>query len=298
MKFIYTTDLHGQKNKFNDILSYAIDNKIKIVHLGGDLLPKPRKISVADALYFTFTYQNDIRHLKRFEKLYNPLEVQRTFVNGFLKGYYREALKAGIKLLSFFGNDDYYSLKKNFKKYGILLDEQFAELEGYLFKAYPFVCDYPFALKTACKLDYRGWERPFSKRAVDEQKEIINLDEYFNKKTTIEEDLKKEIILSNNLIMSCHMPPKDVKLDVCGRKLESGKFDKIQTIGSKSVYNWICREQPLLMLCGHVHENYEITGLWKTHIGKTLVVQPGQSFKTRFVLFEIRKEIESTLIEI
>jgi len=296
MKFIYTTDLHGQKNKFNDILSYAIDNKIKIVHLGGDLLPKPRKISVADALYLSISH--DLKQLERLNKFYNPLEVQRTFVSGFLKGFYKEALKANIRILSFFGNDDFYSLKKNFRKYGSLLDEQPIEIEDYLFKAYPFVCDHPFGLKTACKLDYRGWERPFSKLAVDEQKEIINLDEYFNKKATIEEDLKKEVVLNNNLIMACHMPPRAVNLDVCGRRLMSGKFDKIRIVGSKSVYDWIVKEKPLIVLCGHIHENYEITNIWKTNIGKTLVVQPGQSLKTRFVLFEIRKEIESTLIEI
>lgn len=45
--------------------------------------------------------------------------------------------------------------------------------------------------------------------------------------------------------------------------------------------------------------NFDVTGEWKTNIGKTLVVQPGQMLKTRFVVFDIKNQsINAELVEI
>jgi len=185
MTFIYATDLHGNKKKYNEILNYAISNNIKTIHLGADLLPK----------------NDDLIH------------EQKTFINSFLKKFYNRAKQNNIKLLAFFGNDDIYLGKKDFRKFGFLLDEQTIKIDDYLFRAYPFVCDYPFNLKTACKLDYKGWQKPlqYYSTAIDISNKgfqyINDLDEYFSKKTTIEEDLKEIKGPYENLIMSFHMPP-------------------------------------------------------------------------------------------
>lgn len=284
MLFIYATDLHGDQNKYKSILSYAIDHKINIVHLGADILPKGRNLP----------------------------DIQSTFVKKFLKDFYQTAKNNGIKLLATFGNDDLVSMKKEFRKFGSLLDEQPEEIEGFLFKSYPWVCDYPFSLKSICKLDYRGWMRPFCLDGVDyledgKRHEILDIDKYLAKKTTIQEDLDKEIVLHKNLIMSCHMPPRELELDVCGRRTLTG-YDLLERVGSKSIYDWIVRQQPLLTLHGHIHENYAITKRWKVILNKTTVIQPGQPFvtfydkeaKTRFVKIELEPEnvIDTTLIEI
>jgi Icc-related predicted phosphoesterase len=270
MIFLYSTDLHGSEQKFNDILSFAIEHQINLIHLGSDLLPKGSDI----------------------------LSIQKKFINGFLKTWYEKCYKNGIEVLAFFGNDDLYSRKKYFKKFATLLDEQPREIEGYSFKAYPYVCDYPFALKTACKLDYRTWQKPYVDYGVDvDEKGIVrieDLDEYFSQKSTIEEDLKKISVLSTKEIIACHMPPWSVDLDVCGRMLLNGGFDHIKRVGSKSIFDWILKEQPLICLCGHIHESYNVTNVWKTHIGKTLVVQPGQMFKTRFIVFEVEELLIKT----
>ncbi len=39
IKCIFSTDLHGNKNKFENFFSYIIGNKPDIVFLGGDILP-------------------------------------------------------------------------------------------------------------------------------------------------------------------------------------------------------------------------------------------------------------------
>lgn len=262
MKFLYGTDFHGSKKHYEDIFNFAIEHKIFTVHIGSDILPKGPGI----------------------------LEIQKNFVNGYLKEFYQKSHKEGIEVLAFFGNDDIYSRKKYFKKYALLLDEEPYEREGYEFKAYPYVQDYPFGLKTACKLDHEGWVCPDSyiNKPVDLSptgglQEIENAREYFLKKGTIKEDLDK-ISATDKTIMAIHQPPWALNLDVCldGRR-----------VGSKAVYEWIEEKQPKVVLCGHIHESFSKTGVWKGNIGKTLVIQPGQKTDISiFTLIEISKEGE------
>jgi Icc-related predicted phosphoesterase len=268
MIFIYTTDLHGNIEKYESVFNFAKTNNISLIHLGADILPKDSNI----------------------------LEIQKKFINGFLKQYYKKAEESSIKLLAFFGNDDVYTRKKYFKQYGSLLDEVLYSFNGFNFTAYGYTCDYPFALKTACKLDYRGWKRPFVFRACDFDErgylEIKDVDEYLNKKTTIKEDLEK-IEPKENTIMAIHMPPQSLGLDVC---------DDGRRVGSKSVLEFIEKnnEKLRLVLCGHIHESFEKSGIWTTNVKNTVVIQPGQSeSKTTIVVIEINDQnIKSDIFNI
>ena len=136
LRFLYTTDLHGNIQKFEDVFAYANRYDIKLLHLGADLLPKGEGM----------------------------LKAQKKFIKGYLKNFYIRCHNEGITVLAFFGNDDVYTRKKYFRQsigeYGDLLDEVPFKRGDYLFKAYPYVLDYPFGLKTACKLDYEGWKCP------------------------------------------------------------------------------------------------------------------------------------------
>jgi len=250
-----------------------MDQDINLIHLGADLLPKGSGI----------------------------LELQKKFVNGYLKEYFQRCKDNGIEVLAFFGNDDIYTRKKYFKKYGNLLDEVPYQKNGYDFRAYPYVQDYPFGLKTACKWDSDNWRCPdryisspgdFSDNGWQE---IPDVESYFRNKGTIESDLNN-IRATNKTIMAIHQPPKSLDLDVCldGRR-----------VGSVAVYNWIEKEQPLLVLCGHIHENYIVTRIWVAKIGKSIVVQPGQVLerdgdKVRAVLININEsdKVQTELIEV
>lgn len=255
MKFLYATDLHGAEDKYNALFDFAIGHDIHLIHLGADLLPKGPDM----------------------------LGMQKSFVNGFLKRFYKKCKDINIVLIGFFGNDDIYTRKKYFKEYGTLLDETPYSFEGYEFKAYPYVMDYPFGLKTACKLDSSDWiysednylgpPCDFTERGYTK---IVNIKEYFRKKGTIEEDLKN-LTATDKTIMAMHMPPCGLNMDVCldGRR-----------VGSKAIYGWIVREQPLLTLHGHIHESYKHS--WKDYVGNTLVIQPGQEYRrTNAVFVEI-----------
>ena len=81
--------------------------------------------------------------------------------------------------------------------------------------------------------------------------------------------------------MAIHSPPNGHLLDVCFHGAR---------VGSQSVRKWIEREQPLLVLCGHIHESPDISGSWSAEIGKTTVIQPGQTPNgTTMVLLDIHE---------
>jgi Icc-related predicted phosphoesterase len=257
--FIYATDLHGDITKYDKVLEYAIELNVKLIHIGADILPKGSGI----------------------------LEIQKKFVNGYLKEFYKKAKEEGIQILAFFGNDDIYTRKKYFKNYGALLDEVPFQKDGYDFKAYGYVPDYKFGLKTACKWDSPGWRcpEPYLGAPVDfnDQGRVIieDIEGYFKNKGSIEDDLRY-IPTNDKTIMAIHSPPAGVELDVClgGRQ-----------VGSKAVFEWIRLRQPKLVLCGHIHENYKVTRVWKTKIGNTTVIQPGQEdFRTTMVYVEVHDD--------
>jgi uncharacterized protein len=258
LEFLYATDLHGNIKKYDHILSIAKEHNIKLIHLGADLLPKGNGL----------------------------LKIQKEFIKHYLKSFYQECELNQIEVLAFFGNDDCYTRKPYFKEYAKLLDEQPYEKEGYIFEAYGYVPDYPFPLKTACKLDSQEWQRPFqtcpAKTVTDKGIiDIENVEEYFTQRSTIEEDLK-QFHGGQNKIMAFHCPPYGLGLDTC----HNG-----QRVGSQSVYNWIEREKPLLTLCGHIHESVEITNIWKAQIDDSIIIQPGQDDdKTSLVYIEIEDD--------
>jgi len=257
MQILYATDLHGNIQKYDDVLCFAVEHGIKLIHLGGDILPKGSGI----------------------------LENQKKFINGYLKVFYDNCRNQGIDVLAFFGNDDIYSRKKYFRQHATLLDEFPFEKDGYTFKAYPYVQDYPFGLKSACKLDNPAWElkEPYISSPVDcgltGNLEIIpDIQKYFAEKGSIQEDLDN-LHVDKKTIMAIHQPPWALNLDVCigGRR-----------VGSEAVFNWIKKEQPLAVLCGHIHENFSVTGTWTANVGRTLVIQPGQKEdQTTLVILDV-----------
>lgn len=108
--------------------------------------------------------------------------------------------------------------------------------------------------------------------------------------------------------MAIHQPPDNLDLDVCRPIICNNKYwiwasGKTRKVGSKAVHDWIKKQQPLLVLCGHIHENYAATKVWKVVVGKTTVIQPGQCFtveeKTRYVsVFLDRDNVDAQLFEV
>lgn len=245
LSFLYCTDLHGKEGHYSALLTLAQRLGVYLIHLGADILPKGRG---------------------------NLVQTQRDFVENGLRAFHMACRMSGIKVFSFFGNDDVYALKDLYKTYAPLLDEFTEKVSKYEFKAYGYVPDYPFPLKTACKIDHPGWVRPECDRGTDVDSKgnitrIANIDKYLAAKGTIQEDLAN-IRGTRNLVMATHTPPNGLGLDAAG--------NPPRYVGSQAVREWIELENPLLVLSGHIHESPRITGIWRATVGNTVIVQPGQ----------------------
>lgn len=258
MKFIYTTDLHGDEHKYNQVLDYAIKKDYRIIHLGADLLPKGRYL----------------------------LKIQKEFVKKFLKKWYLKASVNDIMVLASFGNDDLYSRKKYFKEFGANLLEETPVIDAdsqYEFKSYPWVPVHPYGLLNGCKLDKEKYYDRLPlfynpPRDLDKTGELVlikNIRDHLLDRGTIEYDLKY-FSASSKSIVSFHCPPAGLGLDVC---LNGSK------VGSVSIREWIEEHTPQIVLCGHIHESPVMSGRWraKTRNG-TMVVQPGQYGKDAIII--------------
>jgi Icc-related predicted phosphoesterase len=229
--------------------------------------------------------------------------MQKEFVDHFLKKFFDECQKNKIKVLWFFGNDDLYFFKNEVRKLNDLLDETPAVMGEYEFKAYGFVPDYPFGLKTACKLDYAGksLDEPYLSEPVcvndDGLYYIDDIKKYFKNKGSIRKDLQK-LKGDSNTIMAFHCPPDRVDLDVCGTYITHNYWIPRKKAGSESIYDWIERHQPKLVLCGHIHESFTVTKKWRASIGKTMIIQPGQlPGNTTMVAVEVGDHVQCDLIQ-
>jgi len=60
-------------------------------------------------------------------------------------------------------------------------------------------------------------------------------------------------------------------------------------VGSKAVYNFLKDRQPILSLHGHIHESPEVGGIWKSLLGKTVCIQPGQLASFTYVTINLEK---------
>ena len=266
MRFLYCTDLHGDVQKYEAVIKYAIENDIKLIHLGADILPKGPNIQ----------------------------ERQKKFIKVFLKVFYNECKKIGIDVLAFFGNDDLYSRKKYFKEYAQLLDEVPFEKEGYTFKAYGYVPDYPFGYKFWCRAEHENNLRidpvqfcePLILNKSNEFEVIEDYPKYLRNQNSICKSLFTRTINIKNIqksIWLIHAPPANLLLDVCadGRK-----------VGSNTIYEFITNYQPLITIHGHIHESPEYNGNnWYHQENKTLCIQGGQiGFKLHYSIIDIENE--------
>src|SRR3989344_4811125 len=76
---------------------------------------------------------------------------------------------------------------------------------------------------------------------------------------------KSRIAAARRIVLITHQPPYGSRTDIVGR----------MHTGSKSYRDFIRKRHPLLVICGHLHENF------RTHdrMGKSIIVNPGPAGK-------------------
>ena len=261
MRFLFATDLHGDLQKYERLGELAPNLGAEAIVIGGDIAPK---------------FVRDI-----FEDQAKFYEWMREWADTLMMPVY-----------AYLGNDDVKCLLDKFLEECEASGNLYA-LEGvgdigfYTYARQNNVPDTPFGLKDWSRRDYDGWVSPpqLAAHSVESERlphdkgfrfrELKSLDKFLKGRPTIEEDLAK---VQKVDIMFSHCPPSGLQLDVC----HSGDRP-----GSRALLDWIDREKPSLVLSGHLHESYRLTGVWRAYRGPTMVVQPGDR---HFVIVDMDRD--------
>lgn len=173
------------------------------------------------------------------------ISTQKEFLERYLiprLNVFRKKYKKDVYVMM--GNDDFavnMNILSEAERKGIikLLHKKVNKLSNVYIVGYSFVNPIPFLLK--------DWEK--------EENEI-------------EKDLEKIGILTNpkKTIYVFHAPPFGTSLDIIHTGLH---------VGSIAIRNFIEKKQPLLTLHGHIHESFEMSGVFFERIGKTISINPG-----------------------
>ncbi len=259
MKFLYTSDLHGETHLYQELLLLAISSSSEIILIGGDLLPS-----------FPPT--------KRYEDM---VPNQKTFIDQFLSPFLNGVLETTsvqqIFLIS--GNWDLgypYLFKKSAERIIDLNQRSHRLKNGYELIGYPFVPPTPFRPKDYEKMDdgeapWPPQKNPSYIRSSDQPGQLTPIDPYLylRGRETIEDDLGRlpKPLDPKRTIYIMHSPPYGTRLDL----IRGGR-----SAGSRSIKTFIEKNQPLLTLHGHIHESPELSSAYMDRIGETLSINPGQ----------------------
>jgi len=284
LKFLYVTDLHGNEEKYLNILGIAKDKGVSLIINGGDLFP----------------YRD-----------------QENFITGFLEDYFTSLFEAGIQYVCQLGNDDlqihdelFNNLCSSYSNVHNIAQRK-VEVAGYEFVGMNYVLDYPFRLKDRCRKDDKDFvqERQFGTALFstgNSNKDIIEIQnwtkdlgkeiegyrelsrkeykKYLDSVPTIAEELRKLPKPANKdkCIYIIHQPPSRLGLDVCmdGRK-----------VGSDALLQFLCDNPCFCSLHGHIHESPYMSREWGALLTNGAVaVQPGQYNELSYVIVEPEKK--------
>ena len=248
MKLIYTADLHGNEKFYRRLLGKAEEEKAGAVIIGGDLCPRIGETTE--------------------QKIHN----QRLFFEDFLFPLFKDFKKRNEKceIYIILGNDDFrinLASLENAERNKLIksIHMKSAELDkNFNIAGYSFVNPTPFRLKDWEKPDFENDPVPaqlFEEEIRSAEKEI----------GAIKDDLEslKKLSGPKNTVYVIHAPPFNTKLDI----ITTGTH-----VGSKSVREFIEKEQPLLTLHGHIHESPQMSGSWSDKIGNTICINIGSSY--------------------
>lgn len=291
-KIFFATDLHGSAICYDKILSAARFYKVDTLVLGGDMTGK-MLVPIVDMGNGTFEADYGGKKVLR-----SPEEVaalQKEISNSGY--YYYDCSRAEM--------DDLNSSQEKVDKLfmGVMKDS----LLKWIDKAENFLS----ALGVTCYLtggndDYQEIidavkDTPHVKNAdhkvlkIDELHDMVNLgwsnntpwkcprDHTEEELEAMMEKLTSSVSDPANCVFNVHVPPINSGLDTAPKLDESvyppkPVFDKGQAVmfgaGSTAVRREVEKYQPLIQLCGHIHESRGTT-----RIGRTVVINPGSEYQ-------------------
>lgn len=256
MKLLYATDLHGDKDKYKKLFDLALENDIKLIVNGGDMLPKQCN-----------------RHVEQ------PL-----FIKGFLREYFGKLQQEDIAFLVMLGNDDLQAFDDLFDEvcnefnniHNIVNNK--VTINDYEFIGMNYILDHPFGCKDRVVMEEQYIPQKQLSRVVGISTEydydrIYDWSEYSKTKLLRMSDILNKLPQPQNIdktIYVMHMPP-------AGLHLGQLRYQDLD-IGSVEIYNFLKQHQPLLSLHGHIHESPDTEkGVWLNKINQTTCIQTGQT---------------------
>ena len=250
--FLFVTDLHGNRRKYERTLALAVETGAWLVVNGGDMFLHGR------------THGD-----------------QEQFIREFLDPHFAKYQQAGIRHFGFPANDDLRVHDQQFdaicSRYPLVenLAGRKVPAGPYEFLGFNLVSDFPFRLKDRARMDDGDFVFPvqFGGGILSRPggwDEIPDWKAYARTLPTIEEELAALPAPDDpdRAVYVVHGPPAGLGLDV----VRGG-----QPVGSSATARFIEKTQPCLTLHGHIHESPEESGVWMAKVGKTVCIQPGQS---------------------
>ena len=117
----------------------------------------------------------------------------------------------------------------------------------------------------------------FTGKTANEREEAEILSDFNIVKNSVEQT--GDASLWKSLILISHNPPKDTKCDAVNAELHAG---------SQMFTDFIKENQPLAVVCGHIHEGKAVD-----KIGDTVVINPGPLQKGNYAWLEVEKDGEN-----
>ena len=273
-RFLFATDLHGNRRSYGRLFDHALATGAGAVVLGGDLTPLPPHAG-------------------------DRVAPQREFLEGFLRDLLRDyrARSGGAQAWLLMGNDDWAC---NMDVLEAMEREDLCRLLH--LKAHPFLDDLwiagyscvpvtPFFMKDWDRYDAPGWEpRHHAHKAILSREGALiegTLEADVRPRGTIEADLAGLEGMSDpaRTVYVVHTPPLETKLDV----LYDGTH-----IGSGALRDLLLRSRAPVSLHGHIHESPKMSGSICDRIGRTFGVNPGESLhELQAVSIDLRSPEES-----
>lgn len=266
MKILAVGDFHGKAPK--GLKSFLKENPVDVIICDGDL---------ADTNKIRDMYFKNWDKLMNGKSLDKLFESKEDYINTYTKAI--ESMKtpinfmgeSGKKTFLIYGNGDFprkLTQKLKYKKYGSLENyvSEFGNITLMYRKHVP-LGDYNL-------IGFSGY-RSYSTKKGGKNKEFS---ESFGK--NLGKLLSK---YRKNTILVTHDAPYNTKMDKV-MYIESPAYR--EHVGDEIIRDAVERYQPLLHICGHIHESQG-----KEKIGRTLVVNPGYAREGEFALIDLNGKI-------
>lgn len=280
MRFLYATDLHGAIWKYEHLAKRARQLGVKLILIGGDLLPNIRPEDSGREVWFNH---------------YDYLRA-RFFILRYLDRYFGKLAKFGVQLRYILGNDDPPCLEELFTQllvkhqHIVDINSKVVSVGDYELVGMNLVVEHPFR-RDRCRGDVDRTPRIKTKESrflsgLPIFTEIKDWPGYLSERQSLAEELEglPKPKKMSRAIYVIHQPPAGMGLATIRTGFRPPQYqDRLVDLGSMAVTDFIHKRHPLLTLHGHIHQSPEHTGVWLKKGGRTTVIQPGQHDASSFV---------------